>query len=657
MPRLLVFALFLCSFTFGYAVVHTISSPNERLVISVSTDEGYQLQASYDGRPLIEPAPVRMTFTSGRVLGAEVESARASRTGHDAIITPVIKQKRATVRDHYRQLTLSLPDYDLEVRVFDDGFGYRFATRIEGQVEVVSENAPLKFPAKTRTLFPEEESFKSHNERYYLDLELPSIDDSRFCSLPVMFTVPGVARVVFTEADLYDYPGMFLRGTGESELAPKFPPYPLKIEPVIGKKGPSDRHVVISEAASYAARTTGARSFPWRTYIVSDDERAFLTSQLVFLLSRESSLEDTSWIKPGTVAWDWYNATNLTGVDFESGINNATYKYYIDFASRYGIDYIILDAGWSATSKNLFEGNPQVNVPELVAYGEKRGVGVILWALSESLINNQDAVFDHFQQWGVKGVKVDYMQRNDQPMVNFYEETARSAAQRHLLIDFHGSFKPSGLRRAYPNVITYEGVKGNENNKWSSLVTPGHNVTIPFIRMAAGPMDYTPGSMSNAQPKAHRIIRHRPMSIGTRCHTIAKYVIYESALQMFCDSPSNYLREAESTGFMSRIPTVWDETKPIFARVGEHVVVARRNGANWYVGAMTNEEARDFKLPLDFLGAGAYRATIMRDGINAAKHAEDYKQETRTVTASDSLDLRLAPSGGWAAIFEPVADI
>lgn len=635
----------------AFAATQTVSSPNERLTVHVSTDRGLSLAVRLDGQPVVEDSPVRLQLADSRSLGDDVAGATLRRSQHDATLSPVIKRKQATLRDHYHQLTVALPEFDLEVRVFDDGFGYRFVTRLAGSIEVAGEVIPLRFPTGTRTLFPEEESLMSHNERDYLDLELASISTDRFCSLPVLFTTPDGTRVVFTDADLFDYPGLFLRGTSGPALTAKFPPYPLAIEPAPGPG--ADRNVVITQTADFIARTDGTRTFPWRTFVISDDDRTLLTSELVFLLSRELEISDPSWIKPGTVAWDWYNANNITGVDFESGLNNDTYKFYIDFAFRYGIDYVILDEGWSASTTNLFEPNPEIDVPELVAYGAERDVGIILWSLNEPLAKDREALFDLYQSWGVKGVKIDFMQRNDQLMVQFYHETAVAAAQRQLLVDYHGSFKPSGLRRAYPNVISYEGVKGNENNKWSADVTPRHNVTIPFIRMVAGPMDYTPGAMVNTQPGNHRISHFRPMGIGTRCHEIAKYVVFESALQMYCDSPSLYLREAESIAFMSAIPTVWDETRVIAATVGESIVMARRHGDRWYIGAMTNENSRDFTLPLDFLGEGSFQAVIMQDGVNAAKHAEDYRRQVRDVIATDQLKLHLAPNGGWAAIVTP----
>ncbi|WP_221029024.1 glycoside hydrolase family 97 protein [Actomonas aquatica] len=635
-----------------FAAVHSVSSPDSRLAVTLSTDDGLSLSAALDGKTVITPTPVRLHLIGGRDLGADASTATISRRSHDSTVRPVVKRKFAELADHYHELTVDLGDHALEIRVLNDGFGYRFTTAIDGEVLVRDESLALSFPRGTRSLFPEEESIMSHNERLYLDVDLADVSADRFASTPVLFTTPDGVRVVFSDADLYNYPGLFLSGTGGPALTAKLPPYPLTIEPA--DNGTSDRNVVLTETADYVARSDGHRTYPWRAYIVSDDDRDLLASELIFLLSRENEIADPSWIKPGTVAWDWYNANNITGVDFEAGINNATYKFYIDFASRYGINYVILDEGWSASTTNLFEPNPDIDVPELVAYGAERGVDIILWSLNEPLAKDREALFDLYASWGVKGVKIDFMQRNDQPMVEFYHETARAAAERHLLVDYHGSFKPSGLRRAYPNVISYEGVKGNENNKWSSDITPTHNVTLPFIRMAVGPMDYTPGAMVNTHLRDHRVSHFRPMGIGTRAHEIAKYVVFESPLQMYCDSPSLYLKEAESIAFMTRIPTVWDETKPLHASVGHYAVIARRSGDTWFIGAMTDEEPRDIEVDLSFLGAGDYTATILRDGVNAHQHAEDYRREERTVDATTTLKLQLSGGGGWTAILEPV---
>jgi alpha-glucosidase len=294
-----------------------------------------------------------------------------------------------------------------------------------------------------------------------------------------------------------------------------------------------------------------------------------------------------------------------------------------------------------------------MNIEELFAYAKEKNVGIILWMLWNALDKDFDRALDQFEKWGAKGIKVDFMQRDDQKMVNFYEKVAKAAAEHRLLVDFHGSYKPTGLRRAYPNVLTREGVRGLENNKWSKDVTPKHDVTLPFIRMFAGPMDYTPGAMINATANDFRDIFNRPMSQGTRCHQLAMYVVFESPLQMLADSPSHYLKEPECMEFLSAVPTVWDETRELNAKIGEYVAVARKRGEAWYIGAMTNWTPRDLEFDLNFLGTGNYKMMSWADGINADRYASDYKKQTRTVTGTEKLKVHLAPGGGWAAMLVP----
>jgi alpha-glucosidase len=448
--------------------------------------------------------------------------------------------------------------------------------------------------------------------------------------------------VAITEADLLDYPGMYLTGTRGPGLSALFPAVALKEQKV------DDRTVRVTERADYIAQTTGPRSFPWRVLVIAGKDSDLIENETVYKLATPCKLTNISWIRPGKVAWDWWNANNIYGVDFRAGVNTETYKYYIDFASRYGIEYIILDEGWYPLG-NLLANSPGMDVDELFRYAKKKGVGIIPWVTWKTLEDQLQPALERFAKWGAVGIKVDFMQRDDQGMVNYYEKIAQEAAKRHLLVDFHGAYKPTGLRRTYPNVITSEGVKGLEHNKWSTDVTPEHNVTLPFLRMLAGPMDYTPGAMLNAQQKHFAICFDRPMSQGTRCHQLAMYVVYESPVQMLADNPSNYLREAECMEFLAKVPSVWDETRALDAKVADYVLVARRSGKEWYVGAMTDWTGRALTADLSFLGKGSYTAQIYQDGVNADRYAGDYKKVSRTVTAKDKLQIQLAPGGGWAA--------
>jgi alpha-glucosidase len=382
--------------------------------------------------------------------------------------------------------------------------------------------------------------------------------------------------------------------------------------------------------------------------VIAEDDGDLIESEMVYKLSPENRIKDPSWIRPGKVAWDWWNANNIFGVDFRAGINTETYKYYIDFASRYGIEYIILDEGWSDTT-DLFQVNPDIDLDELLEHARRKNVGVILWVVWKTLDDQLDEALDRFAEWGIKGIKVDFMQRDDQWMVNYYWKVAEAAARRKLLVDFHGSYKPAGLRRAYPNVLTREGVRGLEHVKWSEHPTPEHNLLLPFIRMLAGPMDYTPGAMINAQKNNFNAVFTRPMSLGTRCHQLAMYVVFESPLQMLADSPSHYLREEACVGFLAVVPTVWDETRVLDAKVGDYVLIARKSGEEWYVGAMTDWSPRELTMDLSFLPEGDFTMEFFQDGPNADRYASDFEQGRKAVSRDSKIRIRLAPGGGWAA--------
>jgi alpha-glucosidase len=464
------------------------------------------------------------------------------------------------------------------------------------------------------------------------------------CYIPAVIVKPNGLKIAFSEADLLDYPGLYLRGTGGGEpiLASKFPPYPLE-EQFDGRLT-----VKVTKVADYIAKTKGTREFPWRVFAIAEKDGDLVENDIIYRLGTPNKVTESTWIKPGKVAWDWWNANNLYGVDFKAGINTATYKHYIDFASRHKIEYVIFDEGWSKSS-DLSQINPEMNMEELFSFAKEKGVGIILWVTSKALDERMTEALDKFEKWGVKGIKVDFMQRDDQKMVNFYEKTAIEAAKRHLLVDFHGAYKPTGLSRTYPHVLTREGVHGLENSKWATTITPHHDVTLPFTRMFAGAMDYTPGAMRNATKDNFRPIFTEPMSQGTRCHQLAMYVVYESPLQMLCDSPPQYDREPSIMEFLSPVPTTWDRTIALNGSIGNYITVARKKGTEWYIGSMTNWTPRDFQLVLGFLDAGKYEMTEYADGANAIRYASDYKLSKREVKQSDVITVHLAPGGGWAA--------
>ncbi|MEN8153921.1 MAG: glycoside hydrolase family 97 protein [Acidobacteriota bacterium] len=640
---------------FLYSGNYEIFSPDNNIKLVVHSENELTFSVFFKNNKIIDQSKIGMVLDKNRWLGKRSKVLKISRIQKDQKITPVVSNKSSKIRDQYKQLTLFFnKDHGVKFRIFNEGVAYRFFTSFSGNIVVRSEILNVRFPESITTFFPEEESFISHYERPYKKAILNTIKKNRFCSLPLLLDTGKSVKIFFTEADLYDYPAMFLFGTGGNSLKAGFPGF---VQEALPNPKRADRSEKIKMSADYIAETSGERLFPWRVFVITDNDRKILENNMVFLLSRPNRIKNHNWIRPGKVAWDWYNANNIYGVDFKSGINTDTYKYYIDFASEFGIEYIILDEGWSVSTTNVLETNPLIDIDELVKYGKQKKVGIILWLLWKPLDQNMAKILDTYKNWGIKGIKVDFMQRADQYMVNYYERVAEESAKRHLLVNFHGAFKPAGLRRAYPNILSFEGVKGNENNKWSDLITPEHNVTIPFIRMVAGPMDYTPGAMVNAQRPNFNISFNRPSSLGTRCHQVAMYIIYESPLQMLCDSPSNYYKERETTEFIAKIPTVWDETIVLDAKVSDYVLIARRSGEKWFVGAMTDWTERELKIDFSFLPDGKYNMELIKDGSNASRYAQDYKIEISDINRKTKMKIKLAPGGGWAAIISKSQNI
>lgn len=548
----------------------------------------------------------------------------------------------------YSQIILQFSkQLKFELLLGEEGMAYRWVLNSKKQVTVFDEILKFQLSANDLSYFPQEDKMISHYERLYEKKSVDSIIANEFCSLPVLFQKSSGLNVLLTEADLYDYPCLFLEKENISgSFKAVFPKVVLKTE---NSERGADRNQIIKEEANYIAHTSGQRNLPWRIFALADSDKKIAINNMVYQLSSPLKITETDWIKPGKVAWDWWNANNIIGVDFESGINNETYKYYIDFAAKYGLEYIILDEGWTLSTTNILACQKDIDVVELVNYGQEKGVGIILWTLWGPLNENIEEALSLYKSWGVKGVKVDFMQRADQYMVNYYERVAKIAAKYQLLVDFHGAFKPAGLRKAYPNIVNYEGLKGLENAKWSDRMTPEHNLTLPFIRMVAGPMDYTPGAMDNAHEPYFAIRWNRPMSMGTRCHQVAMYVIYNAPLQMLCDNPSNYYREEETTQFISKIPTIWDETIIIEAKIGSYILMARRHGESWYIGGMT-VDAQEFEIDISFLKPGLYQLEIMKDGINSDKNAQDYKRISTSIESSENMNIKMNKGGGFTAI-------
>jgi alpha-glucosidase len=620
-----------------------LRSPNGRIEIRIRTAGSIRYDVLLDGRAVLENSTLSLDVDHKK-LGLEPRVLDSKARSYDGVVEPVVRQKFAKIRDHYSELRLTFDrGYAVAFRAYDLGAAYRFETALpEEKVKVYGEESNFNFPSNFMVYYPQEDSFYSHNERKYLPQHLSEIAPAFIATLPAVVEVGEGAKVAIAESDLEDYPGLWLHGTGGNGLAATFPPYPVK------EVQTSDRDYKPTETADYIAVTSGTRTYPWRVIGIAEHDGDLITNQIVYLLERPSQFEDTSWIKPGKVSWDWWNDWNIDGVDFRAGINTKTYEYYVDFAAKYRIPYIILDDGWYKLG-NLLEVAPGLNMDELLAYAKQRDVGIILWASWKTLDDQLIPALDQFEKWGVKGIKVDFMQRSDQIMIDYFYRVCREAAKRHLLVDFHGNQKPATMTRTWPNLINTEGVRGMEWSKWSADSEPKHNVTLPFTRMFLGPMDYTPGAMRNATKSTFAAIHDQPMALGTRCHQLGMYVVYEGPLQMLSDSPSNYLREPEIMAFLGPVPTEWDETKVLAAQIADYIVVARRNGRDWYVGAMNDWTPRSLDIDLSFLPEGNFTMEAYQDGVNADRNASDYRKISMPVNKTTKLKLPLASGGGWAA--------
>ena len=639
----LVWPLFLVTHAHG-ATTYELSSPNQKIKLRIDVEARIEFDLLLNQVLLLENSTLALDIERRKLgLAPQVLSATPSTVNRELRVP--VPRKFAVLREHYNELRIVFKDdYAIVFRLYNEGMAYRFETSLpQNAVKVYNEESSLTFADNFHVYYPKEDGFFSHNEREFVYLPLKNITQGSLASIPVIVNTTNGAKLMLAEADVDGYPGLWFRANGNTTLSATFPAYPLTED----LKG--DRDFRVTKTADYLAETNGTRTFPWRIVGVAENDADLITNDLVYLLAQPSQITDTSWIKPGKVAWDWYNANNIDGVNFKSGINTATYKYYIDFASKHGIEYIILDEGWYKLG-NLLQVVPEMNIEELVAYGKQKNVGIILWVVWKTLDDQFEPAFNQFTKWGVKGLKVDFMQRDDQKVMDFYERVCREAAKRKMLVDFHGGIRAATMVRTWPNLLTNEGVRGLEQTKWSKYANPEHNVTLPFSRMLVGPMDYTPGAMINSgNERNFAAVFERPMSLGTRCHQLAMYVVYESPLQMLADSPSHYLREPEIMNFLGPVPTVWHETRVLHAKMGDYVVIARRHNQDWYVGAMTDWTSRDLDLSFSFLPEGRYELDEYKDGVNADRIGSDYQRVKSIIENKTRLSIKLAQGGGWVA--------
>ena len=640
-----VFALLLPLFC-GKAAAKTIElkSPNGEIKVSVNVAGKIEYCVYYGNDQILKEGVLQLDLGK-EILGLNPILRNQKRSSINEEITREIPIKNAVVKNRCEVLLLNFKnDYSVEFRAYNDGVAYRFITKKKGEVQVKGETFSVNFPEEYTAHVQQTNSFKSSYEQPYTHFKTTAYKASDLmCSLPVLLSTPKPYKILITEADLTDYPCMFLQSNEKNGMQALFPKVPLKF----GEDG--DRSLKILEEANYIAKTSGSRSFPWRVFIISKKDKQLIENELVFNLSKPNVLGNTDWIKPGQVCWEWWHDARLYGVDFRSGYNMDSYKYYIDFASKFGIPYIIMDEGWAKSTIDPYTPNPTIDLKELIRYGKEKNVKIVLWLTWLAVENNFD-LFKTFSEWGIAGTKIDFMDRSDQWMVNFYERVAKESAKYNLFVDFHGAFKPAGLERTYPNILSYEGVLGMEQG---GRCKPENSVYLPFIRNAAGPMDYTPGSMISAQPEDNRYTRSNAMGSGTRAYQMALFVIFESGLQMLADNPVYYYREKECTDFITQVPVTWDELKVLEAKAGETAVLARRKGDTWFIGGMTGDKDREVTISLDFLEDGkTYTLTSFEDGINADRQAMDYKKRESTVQKDKSLTLRMVRNGGWAGVLK-----
>lgn len=644
---------------FAIAILHAqknfnLSSPNNKLKINVLVGHQISYTVQHENDTVIFPSNISMQLENG-AFGIKSKLEKSKRNSvNTTISTPLYK--RASINDHYNELTLTFKgNFQLIFRAYNEGMAYRFVSTDSKDFIVKNEEATFNLGYNSNAFIPyvrgdkktyEEQFFNSFENTYSYE----PIDEWKHIKLafsPIVIERNNGKKIAIAESDLNSYPGMFLYNPDQSVvLKGIYAPYPSKEE--IFKD--HTVQMVVTERKSHIAECKAKAVFPWRIVIVSENDKDLADNNMVYKLASPSKVSDISWIKAGKVAWEWWNASNLSGVDFKTGVNNETYKYYIDFASKNKIEYVILDDGWSVPGLNdLFNIVPDINLEELIAYAEKRNVGLILWAGYNGFNKDIERVCKHYSAMGIKGFKIDFMDRDDQPMVDFHYRVAETAARYKLLVDFHGTYKPTGLQRTFPNVLNFEGVHGLEQLKFQTPVDQvTYDVTVPFIRQIAGPMDYTQGAMRNASKDSFRYVFEEPMSQGTRCRQLATYIVFESPLNMLCDSPSNYEREQECTDFITSIPTVWDNTISIAGKIGEYIAIARQKDGIWYLGALTNWDARTIDLDLSFLGDGNYSVEMFKDGINADRVAHDYKKEALQLASNKKIKLDMASGGGCA---------
>ena len=644
-------ALLMLGMSTMQAKKQTVTSPNGRIVATLDDKDHLTLSVSLDGETLMKPSKIGITTTKKEIGNKVSLKAGKSQQRKETITAPFYRQKSFNVS--YTENSFDLGNkFSIVVRAYNDGVAYRFATTETAETVVKKETAAYNF-GKERTAWL---SYTTNDEKPYAmafqniyDVTTLDTAESKIAFLPATVDC-GKAKMTLLESDVWNYPCMFVKADGDC-LKADIAPYPKKMEYY-----PWRHMSYVAEGEDYIAKSTGARNYPWRIMAVTEKDTEMPVNNLVYALATPNKIGDTSWIRPGKVAWDWWNDWNLRGVDFETGINYDTYKYYIDFASKNGIEYVVLDEGWyNSKEGDIMNPIEAIQFEKLLQYAKSKNVGIVLWAVFNVMDENLETICKHYAAKGIKGFKVDFMDRNDQTAVEMVERLADCCAKNHLLLDLHGIYTPVGLNRTYPNVLNYESVFGMEESRWT---TPDHDmplydVTFPYTRMMAGQVDFTPGAMRNGTKNDWKAIYTKPISMGTRCHQLACYIVQDSPFTMLADTPTNYERETECTNFICGLPVVFDATKILQGEMGKYIVTLRKKGQKWYMAGQTNWDGREVELSFDFLPKGkTYNVTLFKDGVNAGHDAEDYKVEHLKVNKDSKITVKMASGGGFAMTME-----
>lgn len=638
------------------ATGHLLKSPDGKLVVEIGTEGRLFYTLKHNNQLLLDKSPIGLILEE-KTLGENVKVSRASYRSSikEHIVSPHYRFPSFDVT--YNELDLKLKgNYGVIFRAYNEGIAYRFYTTSKDPLIIKDEVVQMNFSKDYPTYMayspvePGNDQYTMAFQNIYTKSTIKGVKTDKIAFLPITIDCDNELKITLLESDLEDYPGMFIKGDGKNtSLQGTFARYPKEM-----KSFPPRAMKRVTERADYIAKTDGKRNYPWRIWAVTEKDTDMPVNNLVYALASPNRIEDYSWVKTGKVAWDWWNDWGIYGVDFEAGINMETYKYYIDFAADNHIEFVVLDEGWYDPNKgDMLTIIPELDLEELVRYGKSKGVDLILWAVFNVLDDQLETACKKYSEMGISGFKIDFLDRDDQAAVEMTYRIAEMAAKYKLSLDLHGFYKPTGLNRTYPNIINYEAVFGMEEMKWNSIQKDmmEYDVTMPYIRMMAGPVDYTPGAMRNASKKDFKDIYYNPMSQGTRCHQLATYVVHDSPLTMLADNPTIYKREQECTNFITSIPNKnIDQTRVLQGKLGESIVMGRKVGTDWYVGGMTDWTAREITLNFDFLGKGTYEATLFKDGINADKQAEDYKKEVFTVNSESKKKIRMASGGGFAMI-------